>query len=90
MTCPNCGAKLNINNDNNILFCPYCGTELPDERVRINKNYNTSYSRKDININRKEHKVKEDRDWTSIIAVGSFGVITVILILVVAIKALLQ
>ncbi len=37
LTCDKCGASLNIDPDNRIAFCPYCGAKLliNDESIRI-------------------------------------------------------
>lgn len=78
MFCPSCGSALKVDGDRDILYCPYCGAELPDNRVSINRNYNTNYEHKDININRRNEEVKKEVDWTIIALVGMMLLMAVI------------
>lgn len=44
LTCPSCGATLEVRNDTKTCFCTYCGTKLliddGSKTVTINKNVN--------------------------------------------------
>ena len=44
MECPNCGAKLELDDSQNKAFCSHCGTELVNfvERIQIDKNVTVS------------------------------------------------
>ena len=54
LTCESCGANLDI--ENGIVFCPYCGAKLilDDENQTTTYNYNHTYTKRD------EARIKEN------------------------------
>lgn len=66
-TCSSCGAKMDIDNTRDVLYCPYCGTEhYLDSRQNIyystnttnHKEYNINASRRRVNINQYNQPVE--------------------------------
>ncbi len=59
LTCPSCGATLEVRNDTKTCFCTYCGTKLliddGSKTVTINKNININ------KVTRDETKIEEIR-----------------------------
>lgn len=77
LNCPNCNGELDIkmNNENNFIFCPYCGqkffvdTGKKERTININKNINyTHRTIDDADIIRAKTEAKEkDKMWGFII-----------------------
>lgn len=56
LECPGCGASLEVDMENMITFCPYCGNKLymDDESVNININYRDEAKVIDAEIRKEE------------------------------------
>ena len=85
LKCPNCGGTLGINlNDNESVFCPYCGEKFLVERDKkeytINQNISikkdTSYTRHDINeaavIRARTAELERKNAWKYVVVVMGF------------------
>lgn len=64
MTCPRCGASIEVRDDIGTCFCIYCGTKIvisDDNNKHYTKNVNinqTSYDRTEIERIKLEHDLK--------------------------------
>lgn len=63
MTCPKCGANLDVKDGTKECFCTYCGT-----KILINDDCNKTYT-KNINVNQTSYdrteieKIKLEHEW---------------------------
>ena len=85
MICKNCGAKISKDE----LLCPYCGTENSEVAQREQQDYIKAYKKKKRMLkNVPEKVVKKTTKWLMYCAMGMFGIVILILIVVFAFSKL--
>lgn len=82
MKCPDCGSKMDLEDD--VFTCPYCGTEVPDPRVKISRNKTSVYKRVDVYNHNDDDDDEDtnsggDRD-VRLILIGVFVLIVIIFV----------
>ncbi len=55
--CPNCGAPIELNTDNDACYCEYCKTPFTTDKVM---NFNGDY----VHGNKIVNNVKQDNEWS--------------------------
>ena len=59
LKCPNCGASIMMNEENNFLFCPYCGSKMPQKQSALDKILKHDRHKMQFNEEVRQRKVKE-------------------------------
>ena len=59
LKCPNCGGSIMIDEENKVLFCPYCGVGIPQKQSALDKILKHDQQTKKFNEEIRQRKVKE-------------------------------
>lgn len=88
LKCPACGGTVNIDEDNAILFCPYCGAKMPQKQDSLDKilkhKENTLKFKEEVRQRKVQEKIEDENRqhksakvavFISIIALIAFGLV---------------